>query len=116
MNYLLQAGLEAGLILVLNVANVCPAELCSGCEGAVADNGIRWVCVCVCMKVSGEQSTPARSLQCPRGLDSQNAFQAAVDSQHCALAPQTALGISCLRVFACVFEGVNTMCVLQRKS
>ncbi len=47
MNYLLQAGLEAGLILVLNVANVCPAELCSGCEGAVADNGIRWVCVCV---------------------------------------------------------------------
>lgn len=72
-------------------------------------------CVCVCVwRCLGSSLHLLSLFSAHWGLDSQNAFQAAVDSQHCALAPQTALGISCFRqrllVCACIREGL-TQCV-----
>lgn len=75
-------------------------------------------CVCVCVwRCLGSSLHLLFLFSAHWGLDSQNAFQAAVDSQHCAPAPQTALGISCFRqrllVCACIQEGLTQ---LVRKS
>ncbi len=129
------------LILVLNVADVCPAELCSGCEVAVADNGIRCVCVracvcvcvcvscmcvsvsvsvsvsvCVCMKVSGEQSTPARSLQCPLGAGFPECLSGSCWQPALCSGPPNISGDQLLKsVCLCVFWGL-TQCVFCRES
>lgn len=91
---------------------LCPAERCSGCEVAVADNGIRCVCVFVCMEVSVEQSTPALSLQCPLRAGFPECLSGSCWQPALCPGPPNGSGDQLLkRLFACVCLRGLTQCV-----